>query len=80
MTERDGPLSGLEDRAREYRHALGRFPTGVACVAGLRRLCPAPDGGPASPERSKPELREPGVGPEPPEGRKAAASDAGPER
>ena len=25
--------TGAEDRAREYRHALGRFPTGVAFVA-----------------------------------------------
>lgn len=33
MTEHDRPSSGREDRAREYRHALGRFPTGVAFVA-----------------------------------------------
>jgi len=29
----DGPARAAEDRAREYRHALGRFPTGVAFVA-----------------------------------------------
>lgn len=33
MTASDGLTSGREDRAREYRHALGRFPTGVAFVA-----------------------------------------------
>lgn len=33
MTERDRPSSGREAHAREYRHALGRFPTGVAFVA-----------------------------------------------
>lgn len=33
MTDRDRPSSGHEERAREYRHALGRFPTGVAFVA-----------------------------------------------
>jgi flavin reductase (DIM6/NTAB) family NADH-FMN oxidoreductase RutF len=33
MPELDGLGSVGEDQAREYRHALGRFPTGVAFVA-----------------------------------------------
>ncbi len=39
MTPTDARSSVAEDQAREYRHALGRFPTGVAFVAAR-----APDG------------------------------------